>query len=437
MINTPIDYQLVKEKIEKSGLESVGRSTIRQLVKLVNEIERGSGIEFIRMEMGIPGLDTCELGIEAEIEALHNGASSNYPDMEGEPILKEETSRFIKNFVGVDVPPYCCIPSVGSMQGSFTIMMVANRSDHNKEGTLFLDPGFPLHMQQCKILGHDYKSFDVYDYRGNKLATKLESYLKSGKVSTIMYSNPNNPSWICLNDEELEIIGKLSQKYDVTVVEDLAYFGMDFRKDISTPGVPPYQSSVAQYTDNYVMLISCSKTFSYAGQRIGLIVVSETLFNRRYPDLKRYYNSDHFGTALIFGSLYLQAAGTAHSAQYGVAAIFKAANEGRYNFIEPLKEYERRAHQMKKIFTENGFFIVYKNDANQPVGDGFYFTIGYPGFEGSDLVEKLLYYGVSAISLEITGSKKTNGLRACVSKVDASQYDILEERIKLFHKDHS
>jgi hypothetical protein len=52
------------------------------------------------------------------------------------------------------------------------------------------------------------------------------------------------------------------------VIEDLAYFGMDFRKDISKPGVPPYQPTIAKYTDNYILLISTSKVFSYAGQRI-------------------------------------------------------------------------------------------------------------------------------------------------------------------------
>lgn len=436
MIHSIVDYNLVKTCIKESGLEIAGKSSIRQLVKLVNEIEKRSGIKFIRMEMGIPGLETCEIGIKAEIEALEKGVSSIYPNMEGEPILKEEAARFVKNFMGADVHPKCCIPSVGSMEGSITIMMIANRNNRNKEGTLFLDPGFPLHKLQCKILGHDYKSFDVYDFRGDKLKPKLESYLETGKVSTIIYSNPNNPSWICLNEKELKIIGELSQKYDVTVIEDLAYFGMDFRKDISTPGVPPYQSTVANYTDNYVVLISCSKTFSYAGQRIGLIIVSDSLFDRKFPDLKRYYTTDHFGTALIYGALYCLAAGTSHSAQYGVAAILKAANEGRYNFIEPLKEYGKRAKIMKKIFIHNGFHIVYDKDVDQPVADGFYFTISYPGFTGAELVEALLYFGVSAISLEITGSHRVEGLRACVSQVDNSQYEELEHRLNLFHKNH-
>jgi len=161
--------------------------------------------------------------------------------------------------------------------------LVANRNDKTKEGTLFIDPGFPIQKQQVKMLGHDYCSFDIYNYRGKKLKEKLESHLKSGKISSLLFSNPNNPSWICLTEDELAIIGELSKKYDVIVIEDLAYFGMDFRKDYSNPGKPPFQPTVARYTDEYIMLISSSKIFSYAGQRIGMMAISDQLFHRSYP----------------------------------------------------------------------------------------------------------------------------------------------------------
>ena len=126
-----------------------------------------------------------------------------------------------------------------------------------------------MQKTQIKILGQEYQSFDVYNYRGSKLLYKLESYLKSGKVSTLLFSNPNNPSWICFTEEELEIIGTLAKKYDVIVIEDLAYFGMDYRNDCSVPGVAPFQPSVSKYCDDYIILISGSKAFSYAGHPVS------------------------------------------------------------------------------------------------------------------------------------------------------------------------
>lgn len=431
---TLIDSKIVKKHILGSGLKKVGNGSIREVVRLVNRIENESGIDFIRMEMGVPGLEPPKIGILAEIEALKNGFASKYAMMEGVSVLKEEASRFVKMFLDIDVQPHHCLPSVGAMQGAIATFLVANRSDKNKEGTLFIDPGFPVQKQQCKVLGHTYESFDVYDYRGDKLRDKLEEYLKKGKTSSVLYSNPNNPSWICFTDKELKIIGELANKYDAIIVEDLAYFGMDFRKDYSIPGKAPFQPTVAKYTDNYVLLVSSSKAFSYAGQRIGLIIVSDKLFVRRYPDLKRYYTSDGFGYSMIFGALYALSAGVSHSTQYGLAAMLKAANDGEYNFVSNVSEYGKRAKIMKKLFTDNGFKIVYDKDEDKPIADGFYFTFSYPGFSGVDLLEEMLYYGISSISLDITGSHRNEGLRACVSQTSFEKMNILKERLEKFNE---
>ncbi len=437
MKDTPINYDVVRQKIDSSGLPEVGTATIREIVLLVNQIEKETGEKFIRMEMGVPGLEPSQIGIEGEIKALRSGVASKYPMIEGVDILKKEIQRFVKNFLDVDVQEKCCLTSVGSMQGAFATFLVANRTNKDKKGTLFIDPGFPVQKQQLKVIGQDYYSFDVYNYRGEKLRAKLESYLQKGDILTILYSNPNNPSWICFTDAELKIIGEMADKYDVIIVEDLAYFAMDFRKDYSNVGKSPFQPTVAKYTDNYVLLISSSKSFSYAGQRVGMMAISDKIFNRRYPDLKRYFSSDEFGYAIIYGALYSLSSGVSHSAQYGLAAMLKAANDGEFNFVEAIKEYGTRAEVMKKLFTENGFTIVYDKDEDKPLADGFYFTFAYEGMTGPELLEKLLYYGVSAISLAITGSERTEGLRACVSQTSMEQMEDLKFRLEKFNEHHS
>lgn len=437
MRETPVDFNLVREKIAESGLANLGTASIREIVKLVNQIEQLSGIKYVRMEMGVPGLLPSSIAIDAEIAALKNGVAAFYPNIEGIKTLKDEASRFIKLFMDINVDPRGCIPTVGSMMGSMVSFLVANRNDRTKEGTLFLDPGFPVQKQQVKMLGHDYHSFDIFEYRGKKLKSKLESFLDSGKISSILYSNPNNPTWMCLTEDELSVIGELSGKYDVIVIEDLAYFGMDFRKDYSKPGLPPYQPSIGRYTDDYIILISSSKIFSYAGQRIGMLAISDHLFERDYPDLLRYYSSSKFGHSMVFGALYGLSSGVTHSVQFGLAALLKAVNDGTYSFLDPVKEYGEKARLMKEIFIRNRFQITYDRDLDESLADGFYFTISYPGLNSKELLEELLYYGISAISLEITGSNKNEGLRACVSHVSRNQFDILNERLNKFNENHS
>jgi aspartate/methionine/tyrosine aminotransferase len=415
---------------------NIGRATIREIKRLVSNIEQETGEKFVRMEMGVPGLVPPEIGINAEIDALRKGVAAIYVDIDGITPLKKEIARFVKLFLDIEVSADNCIPTVGSMQGSFAAFLTLARMYKEKDTTLFIDPGFPVHKQQHIVLNQKYETFDVYDYRGEKLREKLESYFAKGNIHSVIYSNPNNPSWICFNEDELRIIGELATKYNVVIIEDLAYFAMDFRKDYSKPGEPPFQPTVARYTDNYILLISSSKAFSYAGERIGMMVISPSLFTRQLPDLLRYYSTDLFGRAMIYGTIYALSAGTAHSPQYALAAMLKAVNDGNYNFVEVVKEYGAKALIMKKYFTDNGFHIVYDKDEDVPIADGFYFTVAYPGFTGEQLIEELIYYGISAIALSITGSGRTEGIRACVSLVQRSQFPDLEYRLKKFREQH-
>lgn len=436
MRNTPINSQIVDEQKAKSGITQVGKASIREIKKLIDMIEQASGERFVRMEMGIPGLPASQYGIDAQIQALKDGVAAKYPDIQGVPELKEQMSLFIKNFLDVDIAPQGCIPTVGSMQAGFAAFLLLSRIHKDRDTSLFLDPGFPVHKMQHQVLNIKYEQFDVYNYRGEKLREKLESYLSQGHIHSLLYSNPNNPSWICFTDKELQIIGELANKYDVVVMEDLAYFAMDFRKDYSVPGKAPFQPSVAKYTDNYIMFISGSKSFSYAGERIATMAISNKLYAREFPDLSRFYTSTGFGYTMIFGTMYPLSSGTSHSAQYGLLGILKAANEGRYNFRKEVMVYGEKAKAMKDIFTKNGFTIVYDKDEDKDLADGFYFTLAYPGMSGVELLDELVYYGVSAISLSITGSERTEGLRACTSLVESSQFGDLEKRLAQFHAEH-
>ena len=436
MKNTPVDYQTARKVIDGYGLPDFGKATIREVVAISTQLEQITKTEFIHMEMGVPGLPAAKVGVEAEINALRAGAASIYPNINGLQALKDEASRFIKAFINIDIAPEGCVPVTGSMQGTYASFLVSGQCTPGKDTILFIDPGFPVQKQQITVMGYKYESFDVYECRGQKLRDVLESYLSKGNIAAMIYSNPNNPAWFCLTEEELQIIGEMANKHDVIVIEDLAYFAMDFRKPLGVPFEAPYQATVARYTDNYVLQISGSKAFSYAGQRIGVTAISNKLYHRAYEGLTQRYGSGTFGTVYIHRVLYALSSGTSHSAQYALAAMFKAASDGTFDFVSDVKEYGRRAARLKKIFTDYGFTIVYDHDLEELIADGFYFTIGYPGMTGSELMEELMFYGISAISLGTTGSKQ-EGLRACTSFIKDHQYALLDERLQIFKSNHA
>ncbi len=432
----PISKNRLDEIISEIGITDVLTATIRQICALAAVLEKESGESFIHLEIGNPGLPPTMLGMAAEHAALKDGVVNRYPNIAGIPELKKAGSEFIKAFLDLDIPPSCIVPTVGSMQGSFTMMLLLKQRIPGKDIMLFLHPGFPAQTNQAKILGLETVSLDIYDCRGPKLREALEEVLSSGRVTGMIYSNPNNPAWTNFTEEELRIIGEMADKYDVIILEDLAYMGMDFRDYAGEPYKAPFVPSVAKYTDNYILLISASKIFSYAGQRIAIVCMSDSVFKRKYPYLEAFYEMPNFGESYIFGVLYTASSGTSHTSQFAMAAMLEAATKGELDFVTESSEYARRGKRAKEIFERHGFHVVYSDDAGRPISDGFFFTAGYGDLTGDELQLGLLRHGVASISLPCTGSRQ-NGVRVCISVIGSDEdFTILDQRLKRFADDY-
>ena len=115
--------------------------------------------------------------------ALDNGVASSYPNISGIAPLKEQASRFVKAFLDIDVKPEGCIPTVGSMMGTFASFIVCTHLSSKKDTILFINPGFSVQPLQAKVLGYKREAFDVYDCRGERLRDKLESILAKGHIA--------------------------------------------------------------------------------------------------------------------------------------------------------------------------------------------------------------------------------------------------------------
>ena len=428
--------ELVQEAARVNHVADLSHATIGETLLVAQYLEQKTGMPFIRMDQGSPGLPCNTFGIDAEKMALDAGANNQYPAAAGVPELKDAASKFVKAFMDIDISARACIPTVGSVAGSFGAFIACCQRDEKKNKVLFIDPGFPIQKSQLRILGIGWKSFDIYPYRGEALRAKLIEEVKDGDVAAIIYSNPNNPAWISLEEDELRIIGEIATEHDIIVMEDLAYFAMDSRRDLSLPYQPPFVRTVARYTDNYLLMLSASKIFSYAGGRIALVCISDKLFDRQFPALaKRYNDSGVFGPTFIASIQYMITSGCTASTQYAYAEMLRLSCEGVINFVEDTKAYAERARRMKKIFCDNGFTITYPRDVTEEIGDGFFFSLSYPGMTGGELVSELISYGVSSINLDTTGSLE-HGVRACTSRMRDELYPVLEERMQMFHRDH-
>lgn len=56
MRNTPIERKLIDETIADFHITDFAKATIREVKAIAANAEAASGVEFIKMEMGVPGL---------------------------------------------------------------------------------------------------------------------------------------------------------------------------------------------------------------------------------------------------------------------------------------------------------------------------------------------------------------------------------------------
>ncbi len=97
MKNTPIERNVIDETINEFQIVDFSKATIRAVKAIASKAEAVSGVEFIKMEMGVPGLPASAVGVKAEIEALQNGIASLYPDINGLPELKKKRPTLSKH----------------------------------------------------------------------------------------------------------------------------------------------------------------------------------------------------------------------------------------------------------------------------------------------------------------------------------------------------
>lgn len=54
MKNCLISKEIVQKKLDECGVDNLDDASIREVVKIANQLQKENNIPFIRMEMGVP-----------------------------------------------------------------------------------------------------------------------------------------------------------------------------------------------------------------------------------------------------------------------------------------------------------------------------------------------------------------------------------------------
>ena len=129
--------ELVASVVKELQIADLAHATIGEVLLVASRLEQQSGIPFIRMDQGSPGLPANRVGIEAEKAALDRGVGAQYPATDGIPELKREASRFVKAFVDIDISPRACIPTTGSVAASFGAFVITTQRVGKRHGPVY------------------------------------------------------------------------------------------------------------------------------------------------------------------------------------------------------------------------------------------------------------------------------------------------------------
>ncbi len=424
--------EAVRRLINEEAIDFT-RLNVEEFWQLVSRAEQGLGIQFVRMDFGVPGLPPPHVAIEGQVRALRESSvASQYPPHQGVPRLRDLVASFMRRLFNLEVDPSDCVVTCGATEALFAAQAITSRRRPATDTVVFLEPGYPPSKAQARFLGLRQVGLDLYRYRRDDLIGEVRNAFETGRVSAICWSSPNNPAWIYLTEEELEGIGRLCNEYGVTAIEDLAYLGID---PPTTSDAVPLQPTIAHYTDMYVLVLSASKMFSYAGERIGFLIGAPALMAQESSEVERYFGACQLRRA-ISSLVFNLTAGAPHSAQYAVVDLLEAIEDEEYKLVESMGEYRQRSKRAQEIISGKGFELICGAGEGQRCGNGFYFTFKHTGFEGGTLLRELLCYGVSVLPLSAFGSCKTDGLRACVAQLEAEDMLRLEHRLSQFQRDH-
>lgn len=241
-----------------SIIESIEISKIRQIALKMNEYSDG-----INLTIGEPSQDVPDL-VKEEManRVLHD--KIGYTQTGGMPELKRAIVAFYNQYFGGNYKEENCLITVGSTEGLSTfIRSIVDEGDE----VIMPTPTYPGYAPNIKL----QKGIEVYldtskdDFK--LTAKNLESAI-TPKTRAIILTYPNNPSGVCIDEDEMDKIADVIRRHDIFVLSDEIYASLAFEK----------YHSLAKYhdlIDKVVVINGFSKSHSMTGYRVGYMLASK------------------------------------------------------------------------------------------------------------------------------------------------------------------
>ncbi len=229
-----------------------------RLAKAVAEAERASGRKVLNFGIGSPDVPPSKVYLDKLSKFIREKDTHIYPGYGGTREFKDAIREWYKKRFSVELEQDEVLVLLGAKDGIVHLpFALANEGDE----ILVPDPGYPGFADTALMV-------DAVPVPYNVSRTVLDTAEKiTSKTAFVWVNFPSNPTGAVATLDELKKIVELGKKHDVLIAYDNAY------SEITFDGyVAPSILQAPGAKDIAVELGSFSKTFSFAGYRMGWMV---------------------------------------------------------------------------------------------------------------------------------------------------------------------
>ena len=227
-------------------------------------VKRGEDV--IILSVGDPDFATPEPIVDSAVAALRSG-DTHYTSMGGRQELRAAIAELAARRTGVSYGIDNAVVTAGTQNALFASSLCL--AGHDDE-IIALEPMYLTYTSTLSVGGASLKLVgqSAPDFRPD--VDKIAQVI-TDKTRVIALTNPNNPTGVVLNPNELEGIAELARDNDLWVISDEVYcdvvFGEGFTSIASVPGMD----------ERTVIVGSLSKSHAMTGWRIGWAVGPQAL----------------------------------------------------------------------------------------------------------------------------------------------------------------
>jgi len=222
----------------------------------------------VGLSQGAPDFDTPKWVLD-EVKKAFDLERNQYAPLAGVPEFRNAISTVYKKKYNLTFDPATQITvTSGATEAIFdSVMSLCDPGDE----IIAFEPFFDSYAGSAKMAGCNFKAVTLhlpdFSFDRKELEAAVTPHTKA-----IIVNNPHNPSGKVYTKEELEVIGEVAEKYNITVISDEVYENLVFDglKHIPTASIPSLR-------DRTITVNSTAKTYSSTGWKIGYICAPEHL----------------------------------------------------------------------------------------------------------------------------------------------------------------